>query len=80
MTDPKIPEVGPQDSANPTRCSHGDPLCVQCHADQRRVADNALTAVEVALGGPFDGTEGLDSFTLAWAISQIEAQRSAVKA
>lgn len=36
------------------------------------VERHAKADVVRILSGPFDGTEGLDSFTLAWAIAQIE--------
>ena len=32
-----------------------------------------MEEAEKACGGPFDGSEGLDSITLAWAIGKIRA-------
>lgn len=48
------------------------------HTDHLRslVPTHPVTTAEqivAMLSGPFDGTEGLDSFTLAWAIGRIEA-------
>lgn len=48
------------------------------HADifGRHIAEVTEAAVRAQIaadiGGPFNGTEGLDSFTLAWAIGRIE--------
>lgn len=38
-------------------------------------AERELDEIEGLLGGPFSGTEGLDSFTLAWVIARIRELR-----
>ena len=39
----------------------------------KQAREEALDAAEARFSGPFDGTEGLDSFTLAWAINCLRA-------
>lgn len=41
-------------------------------AYEDKVRAEVVAGVVAILSGPFDGTEGLDSSTLAWAIGRIE--------
>lgn len=62
------------------------PVCYDDHsADQPHrfwpaelATHDAKVRAEIVamLSGPFDGTEGLDSITLAWAIGRIEGRRA----